>query len=469
MNLMGQNEMVSKEWLMLEMPKNCRISYCVSYSDWSKIADNFENYANGLCAYIYMLLCAVMLLMGLFCPWLSNEKSWKHVKICSCMPLEGLILIIELIGGSIVPAIYLAMWVGSGTAVADFSAYVPDSLTWCLIYGVNILGLTVLFFLPWYLGICLRALKELGIREYIRERSLIYRIFPYVKRKYHELYEEASHYDVTVSAKRLIAKIVLVNCAVLLICCIPGAGIGVAIVYSVLLYFILKKYISGLQEKYRILLDATNEIAEGNLNVSIQENLGVFEPFKPQIIRIQNGFKKAVEEEVKSQRMKSELITNVSHDLKTPLTAIITYVSLLKENITEEQRREYLDTLERKSLRLKVLIEDLFEVSKANSQNITLHIMDLDIVNLLKQVVFEMEDKLKEQLLDVRMELPEEKVILSLDSQKTYRIFENLIGNVAKYALNGTRVYIQCQNTDKEISIIIKSLKQAFLFLNNLK
>ena len=92
--------------------------------------------------------------------------------------------------------------------------------------------------------------------------------------------------------------------------------------------------------------------------------------------------KKAVEEEVKSQRMKTELITNVSHDLKTPLTAITTYIELLKkEDITEEERRSYIDTLERKSLRLKVLIEDLFEVSKANSNNIVLNKMELDVVN----------------------------------------------------------------------------------------
>lgn len=108
--------------------------------------------------------------------------------------------------------------------------------------------------------------------------------------------------------------------------------------------------------------------------------------------------KKAVEEEVKSQRMKTELITNVSHDLKTPLTAITTYIELLKkEDITEEERRSYIDTLERKSLRLKVLIEDLFEVSKANSNNIVLNKMELDVVNLIKQVSIEHVDKMKEQ------------------------------------------------------------------------
>lgn len=180
-----------------------------------------------------------------------------------------------------------------------------------------------------------------------------------------------------------------------------------------------------IAEKYGLLLKATNEIAQGNLNVTIEEDLGVFEPFKPQIYRIEEGFRNAVAEEVKSQRMKSELITNVSHDLKTPLTAIITYVKLLQEpGVTEEQRKEYLETLDRKSLRLKALIEDLFEVSKANSQNITLDIRDVDIVSMVKQVEFEMEDKLADAGLDVRMSMPEEKVIVPLDSQKTFRILK---------------------------------------------
>ena len=208
-----------------------------------------------------------------------------------------------------------------------------------------------------------------------------------------------------------------------------------------------------------MLLKATNEIAQGNLNVTIEEDLGVFEPFKPQIYRIEEGFRNAVAEEVKSQRMKSELITNVSHDLKTPLTAIITYVKLLQEpGVTEEQRKEYLETLDRKSLRLKALIEDLFEVSKANSQNITLDIRDVDIVSMVKQVEFEMEDKLADAGLDVRMSMPEEKVIVPLDSQKTFRIFENLFGNIAKYALPGTRVYVNGFTAKDEVTIILKNI-----------
>ena len=236
-------------------------------------------------------------------------------------------------------------------------------------------------------------------------------------------------------------------------------GFAVTVVYSVLLYFILRKYISDLQKKYSVLLQATNEMAEGNLNIAIEEDLGVFEPFKPQIVRIQEGFRKAVDEEVKSQKMKAELITNVSHDLKTPLTAIITYVNLLKEEgISEEQRREYLDVLERKSLRLKVLIEDLFEVSKANTGNLTLNFTRVDIMNLIKQVSFEVSDKLEETGLDLRMNLTDEKILLSMDSQKTYRIYENLFGNIAKYAMKGTRVYVNGFRIDDKVVITLKNI-----------
>lgn len=123
--------------------------------------------------------------------------------------------------------------------------------------------------------------------------------------------------------------------------------------------------------------------------------------------------------------MKTELITNVSHDLKTPLTAIITYVNLLKdENATEEEKKSYIQVLEQKSMRLKVLIEDLFEVSKANSRNVTLNLIDLDIVSLMKQVRLELDDKISTSQVEFKWNLPEEPVVLKLDSDKTYRILK---------------------------------------------
>ena len=135
------------------------------------------------------------------------------------------------------------------------------------------------------------------------------------------------------------------------------------------------------------------------------------------------------------------------------------YIELLKkEDITEEERRSYIDTLERKSLRLKVLIEDLFEVSKANSNNIVLNKMELDVVNLIKQVSIEHVDKMKERGLELKWNVPEEKVLLMLDNQKTYRIFENLFVNVVKYAMQGSRVYLEVRKKASLVEIILKNM-----------
>ena len=187
---------------------------------------------------------------------------------------------------------------------------------------------------------------------------------------------------------------------------------------------------------------------------------------RDELNNIQKGFKAAVEEEVKSQRMKTELISNVSHDLKTPLTSIIAYVDLLKGEEDEEKRKAYLETLERKSQRLKHLIEDLFEVSKATTGNINLNIMDVDISYLMKQVVLELDDKINEAGLDMRLSLPEEKVILPLDGQRTYRVFENLIINVVKYALPNSRVYIDIKEGRENVDVTIKNISADEITFN---
>lgn len=215
-----------------------------------------------------------------------------------------------------------------------------------------------------------------------------------------------------------------------------------------------------------LLQESTNQLAAGNLDVEIEGDFGIYNPVKEDLKKIQDGFQKAVQKEVKSERMKTELITNVSHDLKTPLTAIITYVDLLKNEQDEQKRKEYLDILERKSQRLKVLIEDLFEISKAASRTVTLNLMDVDIVGLLKQAVFEQEDKIKAADLKFRWRLPEEKVVMTLDSEKTYRIFENLVVNITKYALPGTRAYVDMDVSDDQVSVTMKNVSATELDFN---
>lgn len=322
----------------------------------------------------------------------------------------------------------------------------------------------------WYLSLYfLRPVFSLGLWQYIREYSFIYQIFPWLRKKWEQLKEEVCHIDFSQKSTKLILKIVILNFVVLSVCSVMWFfGIGALLVYSVVLFCLIKKYYDKAGRDYQTLLRAVNRMAEGDLDTGITEDIGIFEPYKAQLARVRLGFKKAVDEEVKSQRMKADLITNVSHDLKTPLTAITTYVELLKkEDITEEERRSYIDTLDRKAARLKVLIEDLFEVSKATSDNIVLNPMEVDICNLLKQVSVEHTERFEELGLTLRFDLPEEKVILLLDNQKTFRIFENLFSNIQKYAMPGSRVYVAVkenrQETAGSVEITLKNMSASEL------
>ncbi|MGN0424539.1 MAG: sensor histidine kinase [Acetatifactor sp.] len=476
-----------KKYGNVKNPRNCTVVFAASADSWNS-ADEiyFDTYfsqngyynvyfstdylENGVSVEVYrsvgiggiiILFIALFVLLGLFLPIRGSEKPWDESKVC-VLPFEVLLMIGSCFfaAGSLIERHVVD--VASGTAKEAWMNYLSlaHSAAWWLVALYNLTIMTVYFFCWWYIGICGRAVRDKGMINYIKERSLIYRFFPFIKSKALGFYSAVQQFDLTQNAHKLILKAVLINAVILfVISSLWFGGFAVTVVYSALLYFFLRKYISDLQKKYSILLRATNRMAEGDLNVSIDEELGVFEPFKPQMISIQNGFRKAVDQELKSQKMKAELITNVSHDLKTPLTAIITYVNLLKEEgISEEKRREYLDVLDRKSLRLKALIEDLFEISKANTGNITLNLTEVDIISLMKQVSFEMADKLRSADLDLRMNLSDEKLLLTLDSQKTYRIYENLFGNIAKYAMKGTRVYVDCCRMDDRVIITMKNI-----------
>ena len=187
-------------------------------------------------------------------------------------------------------------------------------------------------------------------------------------------------------------------------------------------------------------------------------------PLRDELNAVQAGFARAVREEVRSQNMKTELITNVSHDLKTPLTAIITYVDLLKDDsLDEATRREYVATLEKKSQRLKRLIEDLFEMSKAASGSVTLHKETVELASLMRQLQFELEDAIAACGVDFRWSFPPEKLYAELDGQKTFRVLENLVVNITKYALAGTRAYLSLQRQGQRAVIMMKNVSSAEL------
>ena len=332
---------------------------------------------------------------------------------------------------------------------------------------INVLYWMVIYGFVFFEVIYVKYIFNIGFKNYIRKHLLVYKVKDVIFLILRKLINYIKGIDLNKNSDKVLLIILGINFVIVsILCSVWFFGIFGVVIYSGILFYFGRKYIDKWKKDYNKILEKTKEISNGNLDSKDDEDCGFFNPMRDELNNIQKGFKAAVEEEVKSQRMKTELISNVSHDLKTPLTSIIAYVDLLKGEEDEEKRKAYLETLERKSQRLKHLIEDLFEVSKATTGNINLNIMDVDISYLMKQVVLELDDKINEAGLDMRLSLPEEKVILPLDGQRTYRVFENLIINVVKYALPNSRVYIDIKEGRENVDIIIKNISADEITFN---
>jgi len=415
------------------------------------------------------IIAGIVALIALIFP-IKKAKSTILFRKISKIPFEVWIIIIGLAIAALGP---LAGQLIKATLNGDLqvifveiipSLIIPERIIWIFNFIIWLLSYSAVFFFV----LVIKYVFNVGVIDYIKERTIFGMVIMLCVRIIKRTLDEITKVDLREKNNKLIIKLLAINAVILLIITsIWFFGIPVVILYSVILFFIIRKYLDKISEKYSKLREATSKIAEGNLDVKIEEDLGLFEPFKGDLEKIQCGFKKAVDEEVKSQRMKTDLISNVSHDLKTPLTAIITYADLLKdENLSDEKRKQYIETLDRKAQRLQVLIENLFEVSKATSGNITLNIENIDVVSLMKQTLFELEDKLEEASLLVRKNMPKEKVILPLDSQRTFRVFENLIINITKYAMPNTRVFIDIIENEDDVAIIMKNMAAEEITFN---
>ena len=208
------------------------------------------------------------------------------------------------------------------------------------------------------------------------------------------------------------------------------------------------------------------EIASGNLEHRIELNglRGADKELAEKVNDIGSGLNRAVDEAMRNERLKTDLITNVSHDIKTPLTSIINYVDILKRsNIADEKIRGYLDILEAKAQRLKTLTEDVVEASKVSSGNITLEYMDMDLRELIQQTEGELAEKFAARRLAVVLNMPEEPAVIHVDGRRMWRVLENIFGNAAKYAMPGTRVYADLTLNDSQVMFSLKNVSEQQL------
>lgn len=301
--------------------------------------------------------------------------------------------------------------------------------------------------------------RRAKVHNYLSQ-SLIYKLF---HGTYMVIYQGVINNHLMRKYILVILSLGIVDLALMYLCIASGSfmfSVIAAVVYCCEFIYIGRK-LMAIQE----IAKGAKEIAGGHLDYKIDikdMGSGVFLEFANNINNIGQGLNRAVDESIKSERMKADLITNVSHDIKTPLTSIINYVDLLKRmNITEEPAREYIDILDTKSQRLKMLIEDLVEASRASSGNMTLECNFIDFNELVQQVAGTYVEKYQQRQLELVLHTSDDPLIIYADGRRMYRVLDNLFNNAFKYAMAGSRIYIDlCQNGE-EACFVMKNISQA--------
>jgi hypothetical protein len=382
----------------------------------------------------------VLLIMNCFLIGLRNEKGEVILNAFDKTPL--LVALIVL---------FILSMIGCGFLIALTSENLTLILSGTAI-GAVIVYISFVFFLE-------TIIKRIKSKTLFRN-TITYRILRWIKSLITSMTRNA---NMTVKLILIFIAFGILN--------IIGFGssinnepIGFFILIAIWVYAFAK--IHQWLVRYIEIKNAINEIYIGNTEVHLDEKRykGSLNSMAIQVNDIAGGLSNAIQEKLKSERLKTELITNVSHDIKTPLTSIINYVDLLKkEKMPNEQAEEYLNILDNKSQRLKRLTEDLVEASKASSGNIKLNIEKLNVNELLKQVSGEFEDKFKLRNLEEVMSLPEKNVYINADSRYMYRILENMYSNISKYAMDNTRVYIDVIPNNNRITIQMKNISKEKL------
>lgn len=323
----------------------------------------------------------------------------------------------------------------------------------CIVWFITLLTYALTIFIVKYILLT-------GPIKYLKSHTLIAMGWQYFKNQL----DLISHIDLTQALDKTVLKYTLLNAMAIIFISIWYMPLAIVftIIYTITLFIYLKHQAVSFQNDYNQLLDSIHDIISEDFDQSTIHDLGIFDSSKEKLIQLSNNFEEAITEWVKSEKLKTELITNVSHDLKTPLTCMKNYLVLLEnDNLSAEDKSHYIAQLHIYTNRLKRLIDDLFEISKVDSGNISLDLQPLDLVSLLEQVYIENEESLQERDLTLIKKIDEEKITLNLDSDKTYRIFENLLTNIQKYALPHTRVYLTVLKTEQSVSIEFSNISEV--------
>lgn len=408
------------------------------------------------------IMIVMLVLLGRQAGHNSQDRE-IHLKLIDRFPIEAWIVVdaILVVGGlallftGLNSAYYIMYW-------NDYS-YSADALS---IYGrccpLITAGLMIL---------SLTAAKVINLYgRRIKARTLDGSVFLAIGRRVIKWFRTL--YDSRKENQKLLIRYVVIFAVNLFLLLIIIASFGIMWAGGLGFFFLLVLIVVNIFILYRLVNDekgkdeikvALREISQGNLDYQIDmEDMSCRnQEMAREVNQMRDGLKKAVETQLKSERLKTDLIANVSHDIKTPLTSIINYVDILdRENFEDERIAGYVDILVRKSARLKQLTDDLIEASKISSGNITLDMQDINLKQLIKQTNGEFEEKFEARHLQLVCTLPEENLMIRADGRRMYRVLENLYNNASKYAMPYSRVYVDGENQDDKVIFSIKNMSE---------
>ncbi|MBR6509496.1 MAG: sensor histidine kinase [Clostridia bacterium] len=346
-------------------------------------------------------------------------------------------------------------------------------------YNFDEIGLAMIMFVPCsalyfaVLGYCLSIATRIKTKTLLKNN--ISYVFLKIIKKYLKIIFERLWYifsNLALVYKTIIA-VIAVFFVEFLFCFVIGFIVSFifseyyltyAVIFGLILanavVFLLVLYIAVILQNIK---SGGERIAKGDLDYKIDTRFmfSDFKRFAMSLNNINEGLQSAINEKIKSERFKTELITNVSHDIKTPLTSIVNYVDLLKkEEIESEEAKKYIDVLDRQSIRLKKLVEDLMDASKVSTGNVSVELTKCDAGVLLNQALAEFEEKLNKASIKTVVVMPEQSVKILADGRHLWRVFDNLLNNICKYALENTRAYIDLKVIDKKAVILFRNISR---------
>ena len=461
-NYIGYYDHIGFQKVTLNNPTNLSVTYLIpkNVTTFTGIFGEVDSWTmyNGLTLTLCLVSLAILSVVLVIYP-MRYVSLCNPFKIVCAWSFEWNFIIWSIV----LTFLYTGLIVLVGTSINGQLLYIVNG------FGLNISNnlLMIINIGYWMLtllcsSVVIYLLKYIivsGPIHYIKEHTAFVCLLRWIRNKLISF--TTVDIDKTIAKKLL--TIAFINSGMIIFCAFinPSVGLLVAIIYSLIsLVFVYKKGIE-VQDNYHQLMNAIECIITQDFDSIDEKELGIFASSKLQLMELSDNVQNAISEQVKSQKLKTELISNVSHDLKTPLTCIKNYIALLDDDkLNDEDRKHYVEQLKLYANRLKRLIEDLFEISKVDSGNIQLNYQALDIVSLLEQVMVENEDLLETKHIEIIKKLPADKIILNLDSDKTYRIFENLFTNISKYALSNSRAYISITSTNDEVLIEFSNISE---------